>query len=97
MDVVDGPLERARKHIKQHKLEDRITVRKSNGLQKLEKRRGTYCSNCRYGRWSCHKNITRKNGHCKNSKRICPISTIRNSTSTKIFYKRMDFPLKKNK
>lgn len=37
MDVVDGPLERARKHIKQHKLEDRITVRKSNGLQKLEK------------------------------------------------------------
>ena len=37
MDVVDGPLKRAREHIKQYQLEHVITVRKSNGLQKLEK------------------------------------------------------------
>lgn len=36
-DVKEGPLERAREHIAEHKLEDKIRLRLSNGLEKLEK------------------------------------------------------------
>lgn len=35
MDVADGPLERAREHIMQHGLEDKIAIRKSDGLTHL--------------------------------------------------------------
>ena len=36
-DVKDGPLERAKEHIKEHSLEDKIETVKSDGLQNLEK------------------------------------------------------------
>lgn len=36
-DVKSGPLERAGENIKEHKLQDRITLRLSNGLEKLKK------------------------------------------------------------
>lgn len=37
MDINKGPLERAAEHIKEHKLEDKIQTRLSNGLQYLHK------------------------------------------------------------
>lgn len=35
-DVKEGPLERAREHIRQHSLEDKIQIVKSNGLENLK-------------------------------------------------------------
>lgn len=56
MDVADGPLMRAKEHIHQYELDNRIALRKSDGLQQLVEGRGRYNIDQRY-RWSFDGNV----------------------------------------
>ena len=54
MDVNAGPLERAREHIREHGLEEKIETRLSDGLREIEAGEADTVCDSRYGRRPYH-------------------------------------------